>query len=49
MPNFKMKYEDSEDIKTNRVNAVVFNLHQIKQMNFFGTLGSKNETFLYTD
>ena len=28
-------YEDLENIKTDRVNTVVFNLHQIKQSNFF--------------
>ena len=26
--NFKLKYEDSENIKADRVNAVVFNLNQ---------------------
>ena len=39
-PNIKLKYEDSENIKTDRVDTVVFNLHQIKQRNFFGTPGS---------
>ena len=29
--NFKLKYEESENIKADRVNAVVFNSHQIKQ------------------
>ena len=38
MPN--VKYEDSENIKTDRVTTVVFNLNQIKQKNFFGTLGT---------
>ena len=27
MPNFKMKYEDSENIKADRVDTVVVNLH----------------------
>ena len=26
-------------VQIDRVNTVVFNLHQIKQRNFFGTLG----------
>ena len=30
-PNFKLKYEDSENIKANCVSTVVFNLHQIKR------------------
>ena len=29
-----MKYDDSENMKTDCVNTVVFNLHQIKQRNF---------------
>ena len=40
VPNFKLKYEDSENIKTDRVNTVVFNLHQIKRRAFFGTPGT---------
>ena len=35
VPNFKLKYEDSEDIKTDSVNRVVLNLHQIKRRAFF--------------
>ena len=31
-------YEHSEHIKTGRVDTVVFNLNQIKQRSFFGTL-----------
>ena len=27
IPNFKMKYQDSEKIKADRVGTVVFNLH----------------------
>ena len=39
MPNFKMKYEDSENIKADRVNTVVVNLHEIKRRAFFETSG----------
>ena len=40
IPKFKL-YEDLENIKTNRVNTVVFNLHEIKQSKlFFGTPGT---------
>ena len=35
IPNFKLKYEDSENIKAGRVNTVVFNLHQVKRRAFF--------------
>ena len=35
IPNFKLKYEDSENIKADRVNTVVFNLRQIKRRAFF--------------
>ena len=35
MSNFKLKYEDSENIKADRVNTVVFSLHQIKHGAFF--------------
>ena len=35
IPNFKFKYEDSENIKEDRVNTVVFNLHKIKGRAFF--------------
>ena len=31
IPKFKMEYDDLENIKTDRVNAVVFNLYQIKR------------------
>ena len=30
IPTFKLKYEDPESMKTDRVDTVVFNLHQIK-------------------
>ena len=36
IPSFKLKYGDSENTKADRVNTVVFNLHQIKQRNFLG-------------
>ena len=40
IPNFKLKYKISENIKVDRVDTVVFNLHQIKhQVYFFGTPG----------
>ena len=35
IPKFKLEYDDLENIKTDRVNAVVFNLHQIKLLKFF--------------
>ena len=37
IPNIKLKSEDSENLKTNCVNTVVFNLHRTKQRKFFGT------------
>ena len=44
IPHFKLKYEDSENVKANRIDVVIFKLHQIKQRKFFGTPGkvSKN-------
>ena len=39
-PNIKLKYEDPENIKADRVNTIVFNLHQIIHWaSFFGTPG----------
>ena len=35
IPKFKLEYDDLENIKTERVNTGVFNLHQIKQSKFF--------------
>ena len=35
LPKFNLKYDDVENIKTDRVNAVVFNLYQIKRLKFF--------------
>ena len=34
-PKFRLKYHDLENIKKDRVNTVVFNLHEIKQLKFF--------------
>ena len=34
IPNFKLKYEDSENIKADGVGTVIFNLHQIKRRAF---------------
>ena len=35
IPTFKLEYDDLENIKADRVNAVVFDLHQIKRLKFF--------------
>ena len=35
IPSFKLKYEDSENVKADRVNTVVVNLHQIKRWALF--------------
>ena len=35
MLNFNLKYEDSENIKSDRINTAIFNLHQIKHQAFF--------------
>ena len=35
IPNFKLKHEDLENIKTDCVSTVIFNLHQIKRRAFF--------------
>ena len=45
MTNFKLKYENSENIKTDRVNTIVFNLPQMKQRNFF--FGIFNTSFVF--
>ena len=34
-PKFKLKYEDLENIKADRVGTVVFNLDQVKHRAFF--------------
>ena len=36
IPEFKLEYDDLENIKTASVSTVVLNLHQIKRLNFFG-------------
>ena len=35
IPKYKLEYDDLENIKTDSVNTVVFNLHQIKRLKFF--------------
>ena len=35
IPKFKLEYDNLENIKAGHVNAVVFNLHQIKRLKFF--------------
>ena len=45
IPNFKLKYEDSESIETDGVNTVVFNLLQTEQRNF--CLGHPVETRIF--
>ena len=35
IPNIKLKHEDSENIKTDDADRVVFNLLQVKQRKFF--------------
>ena len=40
IPKFKLECDDLENIKADRVNAVVFDLHQIQRLKFvFGTPG----------
>ena len=36
IPNFKLKYEDSELMKIDRVSTVICSLNNIKHWNFFG-------------
>ena len=42
IPNFKLEHGELENIKADRVNTVVFNLHQIKRLKLF--LGHPVET-----
>ena len=35
IPKFELEYDDLENIKIDRVNTVVFSLHQIKRSKFF--------------
>ena len=45
IPKFRLKYDNLENIKRDRVNTVIFNLHQIKQLKgFFGTPGTTGST-----
>ena len=45
-PNFKLKYEDSEHIKADRADTIVFNLHQIKHRAlFFGDTRYTNDKY----
>ena len=47
IPKFKLEYDNLENIKTDFVNIVVFNLHQIKRLKFsLGTPGSALADFL---
>ena len=39
IPNFKLRYEDLENVELDCVSAVIFNLHQIKRRSVFGTPG----------
>ena len=39
IPKFKLEHDDLENIKKDCANSVVFNLHQIKRLTFFGTPG----------
>ena len=41
IPKVKLDHEDSENIKKDRVDAVVFSLHQIKEKLFGGKPGRK--------
>ena len=40
LSNFKLKYEDAENIKADRVSTVFLNLHQIDRRAFFWIPGS---------
>ena len=50
IPKFKLEYDNLENIKTDSVNTVVFNLHQIKRLKFFlatpGSLNSRKEVII---
>ena len=35
IPKFKLEYDNLENVKTDHVNVVIFNLHQIKRLKFF--------------
>ena len=40
IPKFELEYDNLETIKTDHVDAVIFSLHQIKCLKFFGTPGT---------
>ena len=44
-PNFKLKYEEVENVKSDRVNTVVFNLRRIKRRAFFWNTRYMSEIF----
>ena len=47
IPKFKLEFDDLENIKTDRLNTVLFNLRQIKQSKVFETPGtSENATVM---
>ena len=48
IPNFKLKYEDSENTKVYHVNTVIFSLHQITRRALFGTPGITAPNFIMT-
>ena len=52
IPNFKLMYEDSENVKADSVNTVVHNLNQTKRRAFFfgtpGTLSCCTKNFFFT-
>ena len=47
--NFKLKYKHSDNIKANCVNAVIFNLHQIKQSSLLGHPVHVNQCRIFRD
>ena len=44
IPNFKLKYEDLDNIGTDRLDIVIFYSHEIKQRNFLGVPRSQLKT-----
>ena len=38
IPDFILKYEDPENVKTGCLNTGVFNLHEIKEKSFWDTI-----------
>ena len=50
IPKFKLEYDDLGNMKADCVNAVVFDLRQIKRLKFFfGTPGRKDGCFEISD